>query len=109
MERIKSISIVGIDYKNVNIETLEAFLRLFGFERRVSQYYIDFSKSQDPETERHRQALREHGFKPDPYTKSGLFHGMIVPDYDAGEVMFIIRESELNRIVKALKENTNSS
>lgn len=105
MNKITSMSIVAIDFKNVKIETLEDFLKLYGFTRRVEQFYIDFSKSNDPETEKNRQALREHGFDPSPYTEPGLFHGMIVPDYHGNEVMFIIKESELKRILTALKEN----
>ena len=66
MEEVTKVSITALDYGEISVDTLEEWLNLLGFHRRVGRYYIDFSKSNDAETERHRQALRDHGFEPLP-------------------------------------------
>ena len=108
MEKVTKVSITALDYSKISVDTLEEWLNLLGFGRRVEQYYIDFSKSNDPKTEEHRQALRDHGFEPEPYTSAGLFPGVIVPYYHMDEVLFLIRKSELKKILDALKKNSDS-
>ena len=103
---VTKVSITALDYNQITVDTLEEWLNLLGFGRRVSQYYIDFSKSDDPKTEEHRQALRDHGFEPEPYPPAGQSPGVIVPRYHMGEVLFLIRESELKKILDALKKNS---
>lgn len=106
---IKSISVTALDYGKITVDTLEDWLHLLGFPRRVSQHYIDFSRGEDPEMERHRQALRDHGLEPLPYESAGLFPAVIVPQHHMGEVLYLIRESELKKIIFALKENAEAS
>ena len=106
---VQKVSITALDYSKISVDTLEEWFNLLGFPRRVSQYYIDFSKSNDPEMERHRKALKDHGFEPLPYTPAGTFPAVIVPTYYIGEVLFLIRESELNSIISALKKNMEAS
>jgi len=108
MEKVTKISVTRLNYNTINVDNLEDWINLLGFNRRVRQYYIDFSKSNDPVTEEHRQDLRDHGFEPDPYTPAGQFPGVVVPYHDMGEVLFLIRESELKSILEALKKNLGS-
>jgi len=105
---VTKVSVTALDYSKINVDTLEEWLKLLGFSRRVERIYMNFSKSDDPRTEEHRQELRDHGFEPDPYTPAGRFPGVIVPYYYMGEVLFLIRESELKKILDALKKNSGS-
>ena len=95
---VREISVTAIDFDRMKPEEVFKWLELFGFNRYVEKNWIVPSKSVDPRMPEGHVST----------TPEGLFHSMIVPFYYYGETMFIIRQSEYDRIketfLKAMKK-----
>lgn len=99
---IKEVSVTAIDYNNLKPEDVFKWLELFGFHRYPIEYHLESQKVTD---QRYAHRFNPLGKRE---IKGGTCPMMIVPWYDVNETMFIIRESEYDRIKKAFLEKTSA-
>ena len=89
---VRDISITAIDFTQMKPENVFEWLELFGFNRYPLEYYLEPQKITDPRYAHRFNPLGKREIKGD------MTPMMIVPYYYYGETMFIIRQSEYDRI-----------
>ena len=93
---IKEASLTKIDFNNLKPEDVFSWLEQFGFWRYVSEQYIIPNKSVDPRL-----------IKPDE-SPAGLYLGIIVPQFNLHEAVFVIRSDLFHKIKNAYHDSTTT-
>ena len=98
---VREISITALNFDSMKPEQVFEWLELFGFYRYPIEYHLEPQKVTDQRYAHRFNPLGKREIKGDMYPM------MIVPWYYLNETMFIIRESEYDRIkeqfLKAVK------
>lgn len=93
---IKEMSITTIDFDEMSPSDVFKWLEQFGFWRYVSEQYIIPKKSVDPRL-----------IKPDE-SPEGLYSGIIVPEFNLNESVFVIRRDLFYKIKEAFQSSSRT-